>query len=170
MVWSVLAVGALVLAWWALTLNPSESQRRPPEVEQTVAYVVDQAPWPVWVPDPGEGWTPTVVTYEPLEEVPTWMISYVSPQGEYVALHQAADVTDTWRAAVLGSAQPVGEVTLGGPAGEQVWQELAGEPEGNAEHAYVLSPEATGGTTVVLHGTADRPEFEEFLATVEARD
>lgn len=170
MVWSMLAVGAVVLAWWALTLNPSESQRRPPEVEQTANYVVEQSPWPVWVPDPGEGWTPTVVRYEPVEEVQTWHISYVSPKGEYVALDQAADVTAEWRTAVLGGAQSVGELTLAGPGGEQTWEELAGEQGANAEHAYVLDPQDTGGSTVVLHGTADLEEFEAFLAGVQARD
>lgn len=170
MVWSMLAVGAVVLAWWSLTFNPAESQRRPPEVTQTVAHVVEQAPWPVWVPGPGEDWTPTVLRYEPLEEVQTWHISYVSPEGEYVALDQAADVTDAWRTAVLGDARPVGEVELGGPDGEQVWQEYAGEPDGNAEHAYVLGPGVTGGTTVVVHGTADRAEVEKFLDTVQARE
>lgn len=170
MVWSVLAVGAIVLAWWALTPNPTESQRRPPEVPQSAAYAVDQSPWPVWVPEPGEAWTPTVVQYQPLEGVQTWHISYVSPKGEYVAIHQAADVTDEWRAAVLGDAEPVGETTLAGPADGQDWQELAGSADGNAEHAYVLEPDQTGGSTVVVHGTADRAEFEEFLTEVEARD
>lgn len=170
MVWSVLAVGAVVLAWWSLTFNPSESQRRAPVVSQTVPYVVEQAPWPVWVPDPGEGWTPTVVSYEPLEQVQTWHVSYVSPNGEYVALHQAADVTDAWLTAVLGSAVPDGQVALGGPEGEQVWEELTGAVDSNAEHAYLLGPEVTGGSTVVLHGTAGQEEFEELLDTVTAQE
>lgn len=170
MVWSMLAVGAIVLAWWALTFNPSESQRRAPVVSQTVPYVVQEAPWPVWVPDPGEGWTPTVVAYEPLEQVQTWHVSYVSPEGEYVALHQAADVTDAWRTAVLGTAVPAGGTELGGPEGAQTWQEFTGEPDSNAQHAYLLGPEVTGGSTVVVHGTADEDEFEEFLGTVTAQE
>ncbi|GAA5158772.1 DUF4245 domain-containing protein [Ornithinimicrobium tianjinense] len=170
MIWSTLAVGAVALAWWSLTFNPSESQRRPPEVTQTATYVVEQSPWPVWVPEPGDRWVPTVVSYEPLEGVQTWHISYTSPEGEYVALHQAADVTDTWRAAVLGAAQEDGEVRLDGPGGTRIWQAWEGEKGSNSERAYVLGPEETGGSTTVLHGTASPEEFQAFLKVIEARD
>lgn len=170
MVWSTLAVGVVVLAWWALTLNPEESQRRPPEVARTATFVVEQADWPVWVPEPGEGWVPTVVSYEPLEEVRTWHVSYASPEGEYVALHQAADVTDAWLAAVLGDAAPVGEVELDGPDGATTWQAWEGSQGSNAERGYLVGPEVTGGATAVVHGTADEAEFQEFLDAVDARD
>lgn len=170
MVWSMLAVGAVVLAWWALTLNPEESQRRPPEVAQTASYVVEQATWPVWVPEPGQEWVPTVVSYDPLEEVQTWHISYTSPQGEYVALHQGADVTEAWMAAVLGDAREVGQVELSGPDGPATWQAWEGSEDSNAERGYLLGPERAGGTTVVLHGTATQAEFEEFLDVVQVRD
>ncbi|SOC57783.1 DUF4245 domain-containing protein [Ornithinimicrobium cerasi] len=170
MVWSTLAVGVVVLAWWALTLNPEESQRRPPEVTQTAAYVVEQAPWPVWVPEPGEEWVPTVVSYDPLEGVQTWHISYTSPEGEYVALHQAADVTDAWLAAVLGDSASAGEAELEGPGGAATWQAWEGSPGSNAERGYLLGPQDTGGSTAVVHGTATEEELRQFLDVVEARD
>lgn len=171
MVYSVLAVGVLVLGWWALTFNPQESQRRPPETALTASHAAGQVDWPLWVPEPGEGWTPTVVWLDQLEEVPqTWHISYTSPDGEYVALHQAADVTDAWLAAVLKDASQDGTVTLDSPVGVQEWQAWSGSEDSNAERAYVLRPEATGGSTVVLHGTAAQEEFEEFLEVVSARD
>ena len=72
MVYSMLLVLLLVLAWWSMTYNPAESQRRPPEVAQTATFVAEQAEWPVWVPEPGEGWTPTVVWFDSrVEGVPT---------------------------------------------------------------------------------------------------
>lgn len=170
MVWSVLAVLGIVLAWWSITFNPQESQRRAPEVTQTATYVAQEADWPVWVPELGEGWTPTVVWFDPIEDVQTWHVSYTSPQGRYVALHQAADVTPEWMATVLKGADEVGTVDLGGPAGEQSWTQWRGAPDSNAEHGYVLGPEQTGGTTVALHGTATQEEFEAFLAALEAKD
>lgn len=166
MVYSVLAVLVLVLAWWSITKNPGEDQRRPPDVGPSAVYAADQEEWPVWVPEPGEGWKPIVVWYDPIEEVPTWHVSYTSPEGEYVALHQAADVTDAWLAEVLKGASPTGEVTLEGPDGEHVWQEWAGKEKSNAERGYLLGPEATDGSTVVLHGTASQAEFESFLEEV----
>lgn len=170
MVFSMLAVLAIVMAWWSLTFNPEESQRRAPETTATTAYAAQEATWPLWAPDPGEGWTPTVVWYDLLEQVPTWHISYVSPQGEYAALHQASDVTDPWLAAVLGETSEVGEVSLTGPSGEASWVSYQGREGGNAERAYVLGPQESGGSTVVLHGTASLEELEALLASVEARD
>lgn len=172
MVYSMLLVALLVLAWWSMTYNPDTSQRQAPELTQTTTYVVEQAPWPVWVPEPGEGWTPTVVWYDArVAGVPTWHVSYTSPEGEYVALHQGADVTEDWVTQVLAGATATGEqVTLPGPDGSQEWQVWEGPEDGNAETGYLLGPEAAGGATVVVHGTAGQAEFETFLESVTARD
>ena len=169
MVYSTLLVLAVVLVWWSLTYNPSEPQPRQVEVGTTASYAATQADWPVWVPDPGEGWTPTVVWFEPLEQVPTWHISYVTPQGEYLALHQAAGVDQAWQDAVLTGADRVGETDLTGPTGEDAWQVWEAE-SGNAEHAWLLGPQDADGTTVVVHGTAQEAEAAELLASVETRD
>lgn len=172
MVYSMLLVTLIVLGWWSMTYNGDAPQRQAPETAQTTTYVVEQAEWPVWVPEPGEGWTPTVVWYDArVAGIPTWHISYESPDGEYVALHQAADVTEDWVAEVLaGATATQEEVTLPGPGGEQSWQLWKGPEGGNAETGYVLGPERTGGTTVVVHGTAEPSEFASFLASVTARD
>lgn len=172
MVWSMLLVTVIVLAWWSLGSNPQESQRRAPEVAQTSAYVVEQAGWPVWVPEPGTGWTPTVVWFDArVAGVQTWHISYTSPAGEYVALHQAAEVTEEWVQQVLTDATPTGEeVPLPGPADGQPWQEWDGPDGGNAETGYLLDPDQTDGTTVVVHGTADVAEIEAFLRATTARE
>lgn len=171
MVWSMLLVTLVVLAWWSLSSNPQEQQRRAPEVAQTATYVADQAQWPVWVPEPGQGWTPTVVWYDSrVAGVTTWHISYTSPAGEYVALHQAAGVTDEWVQQVLPDAAPTGEeVRLPGPTGPQAWQEWEGPDGGNAEAGYLVGPQVTDGTTVAVHGTADLAEVEAFLRAVTAR-
>ncbi|MFK5646614.1 DUF4245 domain-containing protein [Ornithinimicrobium sp. LYQ121] len=171
MVFSTLILLAVVLVLWSMTFNPAESQRRTPDVAQPAAHAAEEATFPVWVPAPGEGWTPTVVWYDArVAEVQTWHVSYVSPEGAYVAVHQAADVTDEWLAEVLPEAQADGAVRLTGPQGEQEWQRWSGPSDGNAEVGYVLGPEETGGSTVVVHGTADQAEFETFLVTITAED
>lgn len=171
MVVSVLLVGAVVLTWWSMTYQPDESQRRPAEVEQVVPFAVDQADWPVWVPDPGEGWTPTVAWFDArLAGVPTWHVSYTTPEGEYAALHQAADVTDAWAEEVLGDAQEVGGQDLPGTTGTQTWQAWEGPVPSNVERAWVLGPQETGGSTVVVSGTVAEDEAAELLESVEARD
>ncbi|MGD8200250.1 DUF4245 family protein [Ornithinimicrobium sp. W1679] len=171
MVVSVLLVLAVVLTWWSMTYQPEESQRRPADVSQVVPFATEQASWPVWVPDPGEGWTPTVVWFdERLAGVPTWHVSWTTPQGEYAALHQAADVTDAWREEVLVDAEPVGEEELPAPGGTQAWQAWEGPVPSNVENAWVLGPEETGGATVVVSGTAGTDEMAELLESVDARD
>lgn len=174
MVWSMVLVTLVVLAWWSLSSSPDpdEQQRRAPEVVQTATYVAGEAPWPVWVPDPGQGWTPTVVWYDTrVAGVTTWHISYTSPAGEYVALHQAADVTDEWVSQVLPEASPTGEeASLPGPTGAKAWQVWAGPDGGNAEVGYLLGPQGTDGTTVAVHGTAGLDEIEAFLQAVTARE
>lgn len=171
MIYSVLAVLGIAMVWWSLTHNPDELQRLPVEVGVTASYAADQAEWPVWVPEGTQGWTPTVVWFdERVAGLPTWHVSFVSPEGEYVALHQSADVTEEWVETVLREAAPVGSVVLpGGPVGEQTWQLWEGRPTSNAEVGYLLGPEASGGSTVVLHGTADEAEFEEFLELLQTR-
>lgn len=169
MVYSMLIVLALVLVWWSLTYNPTEQQPRAVEVGSTATYAAEQADWPVWVPDPGDGWTPTVVWFEPVDELPTWHVSYVTPEGEYLAIHQAADVTDAWVEEVLAGAGEVGEAELDGPSGERTWTVWQAE-SGNAENAWVLGPDGAGGATVAVHGTADQAEAQELLDAVEPRD
>lgn len=172
MVLSVLPVAALALVWWAIPFNPAEQVRPNVETEATSRYVVEQSDFPVWVPQPPEEWTPTVAWYEArYADLPTWHISYETPQGEYLALTQAADVTDEWLAEVLRGGVEDGTVGLSGPDGEQEFTVFEGPRPSNAETAWLLGPEDTGGSTVVVHGTeAAVAELQEFLDSVEARD
>lgn len=171
MVVSVLLVLAVVLAWWSMTYQPEESQRRPAEVEQVAPFAVDEASWPVWIPSPGEGWTPTVVWFDArVEGVPTWHVSYTTPQGEYVAVHQAGDVTDAWTQDVLQDAQEVGREDLPTPGGTSSWQAWEGPVPSNVERAWVLGPQDSGGSTVVVSGTAESDEVAELLGSVQVRD
>lgn len=173
MVYSVLPVAAIALAWWSITYNPQEQQTRPAEVEPAASYAVQQAEHPVWVPEPGDGWRPTVARFDSqVEDVPTWHVSYETPEGEYVALHQAADVTPDWSETVLSGGEAVKEESLRGPSGEQTWEVFEGPRPSNAEQAWVLGPEATDGSTVVVSATAglEPAELQHFLDSVEVRD
>lgn len=173
MVYSMLAVAALALVWWAFTDQPQEQQTRPAEAGLAAAYAADESDFPVWLPTPGEGWRPTVAWFDDqLAEVPTWHVSFQTPEGQYVALYQAADVTPEWAEEVLSGGEATGEATLGGPVGSQVWEAYEGPRPSNAEEAWVLGPGTTGGSTVVVAATAalSDAELEHFLDSVEVRD
>lgn len=172
MVLSVLPVGALALVWWSIPFNPPEQVRPNVETEQTARYVAEQADFPVWVPEPGGEWVATVAWYAPRhDDLPTWHISFETPGGEYLALTQAADVTDAWLADVLRDGAEEGTVQLTGPDGERTFTQFEGPRPSNAELSWLIGPEDTDGSTVVVHGTAGSvAELPEFLDSVEARD
>ena len=171
MVYSVLLILALALVWWALGDNTEQAPRNPVDIETTAIYAADQADWPVWVPELGDDWTTTTLWFDGrVEGIPTWHLSLVSPAGEYVAVHQAAEVTPEWMQRVLAEASVVGEVQFDtGPVPGASWEHWSGRVTSNAEVGYVLGPEHTGGATVVLHGTAEQAEFEAFLDLIEPR-
>lgn len=172
MILSVIPVALLALVWWAITMQSQEQVRPHVETEATSRYVVEQSGFPVWVPEPDEGWIPTVAWYEARTDgIPTWHISFETPAGEYLALTQAADVDDEWREEVLRGGTEVGTASLAGPDGERTWAQFEGPRPSNAELAWLLEPEDTGGSTVVVHGTVGaESELQEFLESVDARD
>lgn len=172
MVLSVLPVALLALVWWAIPFNPPEQVRPTVETEATTQYVVQQSGFPVWVPEPGEGWIATVAWYAArYDGLPTWHISYETPQGEYLAVTQAEEVSDEWLSEVLRDGAEDGSVQLPGPDGEQTYARFEGPRPSNAEVAWLLGPQDTGGSTVVVHGTAGAvAELPEFLDSIEARD
>lgn len=173
MILSVIPVAALALLWWSITYNPQEQQTRPAEVEPVAAYAAQQVDHPLWLPEPGDGWTPTVAWFDDrVEDIPTWHVSFATPQGEYVALHQAADVTPEWEQTVLASGQEAGTESLGTPVGERTWTRYEGPRPSNAEQAWVLGPQETDGSTVVVSATAelDEAELTDFLDSIELQD
>jgi hypothetical protein len=164
MIYSLLAVLVVAFAVWALMPSPESLQRRPVEIDSVAAYAAEQSAWPVWVPQgQGEEWTPTRARFGEVVEVQTWRMGWVSPAGEYVALDQAADITDGWRAAVLDGAEQQGTRSVTGPTGGQEWQLWIGE-----EETHLVLPAGTGDTpTTVVHGTAAEDELVEFIGYLE---
>ena len=164
MIYSLLAVLVVAFAVWALMPSPESLQRRPVEIDSVAAYAAEQSAWPVWVPQgQGEEWTPTRVRFGEVAEVSTWRMGWVSPAGEYVALDQAAAITDGWRSAVLDGAEQQGTRSVTGPTGGQEWQLWIGE-----EETHLVLPAGTGDTpTTVVHGTAAEDELVEFIGYLE---
>jgi hypothetical protein len=143
--------------------SPESLQRRPVEIDSVAAYAAEQSAWPVWVPQgQGEEWTPTRARFGEVVEVPTWRMGWVSPAGDYVALDQAADITDGWRAAVLDGAEQQGTRSVSAPTGGQEWQLWIGE-----EETHLVLPGDDQLATVVVHGTAEEAELVEFIGYLE---
>lgn len=171
MVISVVLVGALVMLVWAMLYNPAEREERPAEVALTARYAAEESDFPVWVPEPGDDWFAQVTWFEPrVESTRTWFAAYRTPSGEWLAISQAADVPGEWVREVTSGGDEVATQTLPSPVGSVEFTAYEGPRPSNAEVAYLLGPEATEGSTVVVHGTAELDEVEEFLTSMSAQD
>ncbi len=165
MVFSMLAVLAVAVAWWALMPGPEESRRAPVDVAPVAAYASEQSAWPVWVPqDLPESWRATSVRYEPhTDGVLSWRVGYVSPQDEFVGIDQAAEVTDDWVASLVRGGQPQGTTEVDGPDGPATWDRYASDDQ----NTLVLPGGGPDEATTVVRGTAPFDQLEDFVGQLE---
>lgn len=168
MVYSLLAVLALVFAWWALMPNPTELDRREVEVAPVSRYAAEEMDLPVWTPQAalGQEWSANFVTYDRFVGELSWRIGVVTPGEEYVELSQTAEATSDWTQALTAKAgESVGTRTITGPDGPQEWAAFEGQ-----ERALVLDPGPGREGTTIVRGTADWAEMEEFIGLLEVAD
>lgn len=167
MIYSMLAVVALAFGLWALIPGEDAVQRRPAELDPVAEYVVGQVGHPIYVPQGlPAGWTATTARLTEIGGQPTWRLGVVTPEGEFAALSQTLEATETWTATVLAGTAELGEQAISGPAGSQSWQVHVG----SGEIALLLPPHEGQPATSVVHGSASEAEVVEFighLAVVE---
>lgn len=163
MVYSLLAVFALVFGLWALMpTGGSEPDRRPVEVGLVASYAATESAGPIWSPE-ALGWRANFANYQVFEDVVTWRVGLVTPSEEYVEISQADEPDDGWVSALTEKAgDPVGTRTITGPDGSQEWTAYEGE-----ERAVLLGPGEGRANTTVVRGTAQWPEIEEFIGRLE---
>lgn len=116
------------------------------------------------VPDLSEAWEANraQLVAAPTDGVPRWEIGFLTPGGEFIALVQGVDANASWLAAETKNERPTGTADLGGLTWDTYDRRNAPDP-GNYE--FVLST-VEGGSTIVLHGTADDAEFETLAVAV----
>ncbi len=163
MVWSMLAVLVVAVAWWALMPNPQELPRQTVDPAPVVGFAADEADYPVLEPTGlGQGWTVTGARYEKLAGTDTLSLRFVTPSGEFAAVDQSGDATDEWARAVLRGSVADGERELAGPGGTTTWQVWSQADE----QTTALLREADGAT-VVVRGTAPVAELEALVASLQ---
>ena len=165
MVYSLLAVFALVFAWWVLMPNPDGVQRREAEVVPVARYAAEQSDFPIWTPQDAlsETWTANFANYEIFAGELSWRIGLVTPDEKYVELSQTADASSEWTKTLIEKAGgEVGTRTVTGPDGPQEWTVHEGE-----ERALILGPGPGREETTIVRGTADWTEIEEFIGLLD---
>ncbi|WP_256837991.1 DUF4245 family protein [Ornithinimicrobium faecis] len=164
MIYSLVAVFALVFVVWALMPNSEEQQRRPVEVGMVASYAAQESAGPVWSTQAlGEDWSANFANFELFDDVLSWRVGLVTPSTEYVEISQADEATDSWVGELTDKAgDEVGTRTITGPDGPQEWTAYEGE-----ERAVVLGPGEGRENTTVVRGTAQWDEIEEFIGLLE---
>jgi hypothetical protein len=157
---ALLLVVVVVIA--LVTFRPKGQEIQVVDYRATLAGARVGAPFPLLAPDGlGGSWRATSAYFDP-PVVPgsrgaTWHIGFVTPDNQYAGFEQtdgsAADVLRQ----VLASPQPEGTTTV-----------VAGQPwarwdDGSGHRALVRT---TGGTAVVVDGSAGWPELEQLAAAL----
>lgn len=99
------------------------------------------------------------------DDVTTWTVGFTTPDEDYLAIIQGIDANSSWVAEQVREARPGATVTIDGVAWTSYDRRTASDP-GNVAYALVTE---SGGSTIVLAGTAGEREFEE-LATAVAKE
>ncbi|MBG6054821.1 hypothetical protein IWX81_001211 [Salinibacterium sp. CAN_S4] len=119
---------------------------------------------PLLAPALPPSWTANAARFESREQVPTWYIGFVTPDTQFIALNQGIDANPTWEAAVLNNSTETGSIDIDGVTWTEYDQRDSSSP-GN--FAYSLAT-TSGGSTIVLHGTAEQSEFEALATALAA--
>lgn len=171
MFYSLAAVLVLVFVVWALTPNPPELQRRPPEIEKTASFAAAEADWPVWTPEGlvEQGWRGILVNYGKNTQSDTWRLSMTSPRTQFVQLRQAVEPNDEWLdVSLTGLTNQETTLTLTGPSGPAEWEIWTGIDENDVDVvALVLEPTPDQPATTVVNGTADTQEIATFVESLK---
>ncbi|MGX5682541.1 DUF4245 domain-containing protein [Schumannella luteola] len=150
----------IVLFLVLVVVRPDPGPRPAVDVAATAEQAQAGADAPLLVPALPEAWSSNAARFAVTEQVPTWYVGYLTPGGDFIALNQGIGANATWLAAVVNELEPTGSTTIDGISWTLYDNRGSSDP-GN--HAFAMSTTA-GDSTIVLHGTADDPEFE-LIAT-----
>ena len=141
----------------------------PPESVDFAAVAAQAQPTvdaPLVVPELPDGWSANSAKLETSAGVTSWYIGLITPDTQFIGVHQGLDANTTWLAGQLGSAQATGTATIDGVTWNLYDNRHATDDPGNL--AYAMTAEQ-GVSTLVLFGTASDSEFETLAASMSAQ-
>ena len=164
--WSLGVSVAVMLVLVLVVVRPDLPAREPVDYTLLAEQSESQAGQPLLSPELPQGWYANKAELNTGSDgVTTWVVGFITPSDQYIALNQGVEANPTW----LGNQlTPKDRPGLEGTGGEQlddvdwtVYDNRTAEDAGN--FAYAMSAEL-GDSIVVLRGTADANEFR-TLAT-----
>lgn len=147
-----LAVVAIIVL---VVVRPDAGPREP--VDYRSIAVQASASVTLAAPDLSSDWRANSAIYSggPADGVANWYVGFVTPDEQFIALHQGIDANPTWLANELAGMKATGSTTIDGIEWT-VYDRRGAKDVGN--RAYALST-VGAQSTYVLYGTASDVEF-----------
>ncbi|MDN3479933.1 DUF4245 domain-containing protein [Curtobacterium sp. APC 4022] len=164
LVLALIASLGIVLFLVAVVVRPDQAVDRSVDYRQ-VAQQADVSGAELLVPDLPSSYTSNNAEYQSgsARGVAVWTIGLLTPDKQYIGMHQGIDANDTWVADQLDQKQATGSRTIAGTKWTVYDRRDEGKGAGNNLYALVTS---SGKDTVVLAGTADQKSFTTVATAV----
>lgn len=164
LVLALIASLGIVLFLVAVVVRPDQAVDRSVDYRQ-VAQQADVSGAELLVPDLPSSYTSNNAEYQSgsARGVAEWTIGLLTPDKQYIGMHQGIDANDTWVADQLDQKQATGSRTIAGTKWTVYDRRDEGKGAGNNLYALVTT---SGKDTVVLAGTADQKSFTTVATAV----
>lgn len=156
----VLALGAslgIVILLVLVVVRPDAGPRASIDYAEIAATAQGAVDEPLVVPTLPEGWGANRAELETAaaDGVTAWRVGFITPDTQYIALDQGIEANPSWVSDRVVSARSDTTVQIGG-LDWQVYDRRDVDDPGNVAYALVTE---SGGSTIVLSGTASDDEF-----------
>jgi hypothetical protein len=164
LVLALIASLGIVLFLVAVVVRPDQSIDRAVDYRQ-VAEQADVSGATLLVPTLPKGYTSNHAEYQSGSSrgVAVWTIGLLTPDEQYIGMHQGIDANATWIADQLEQKPATGSRTIDGTKWTVYDRRDEGKDAGNNTYALVTT---SGRDTVVLAGTADDRSFRTVATAV----
>lgn len=167
--YSTIAVLVLCFAWWALIPQGDDAPRGEVQIAPTLDFAASTADWPVWAPEGLADWVPEQASFGTLLETPENLrLGYRAPDGSFVGMDRALDVSADWQRVLLGDVEQDGTLGVDGPAGTQEWEVWRGGP--GSEKIALALPGSGEEPTTVVRGDGDVETLVAFVESLEVQE
>lgn len=162
MVWALALTMAVVvviaIAFFGVGSDPERTTLENSELDVAASAERAQevAPFPIAVPEAGEGWMERSARYT-AGASPRWNVEYTSPGGQLVAFVQGSELGAPMISAAIPGSSVVEEFTLQGAE----CSELRGGEKGSEVNGVACEGEDWG---FLVHGTEGREVLEQLAA------
>lgn len=162
---SLLVVAGMAAVIFLMVARTSSVSGDQADIEAAAQQHASQAGHPFeYATDLPEGWTSDSQRYvRSKDDLMMWSATWKTPDGEYVAVQQVADATDTWVNTQTNNGKRIGTVQT---ADGREW--LQREREGKVQRSLVNRGEGEGELTTIVTGTGTFDQLLELANHLEA--